>query len=332
MKKIDKTFFLVFLLLQVNFFDLIDLRNSIFKGLAAYSQKKVLVLIVLVYLIVRPFFIEKKANKNYFSTFICVTMLTWLSILLATAHVYHQGLVTTIFIGYYFVILLLYFPFSRIFSTWSTWDSIIRITAVFSMILSITKIVQSFFLSFLHKNIFYLNTLGDYNTANQMRFTTLGFTRIASATDFVFIATMLIIIGSLLNRHLFSVKVSTCLLLVNIFYIVVVGQTRLYIILLIVIMSLFLLKEFIRVNGSLLAATVITIIAIPILFLIVVIMNKILFSDSSRAIAFTIRLQAVQYYIDNISLNGWFSMGFARDDLFSTLIHGGNLVYNFDDV
>lgn len=331
MKKIDKIFFMIFLLFQVNFFDFLDTKDSILQGLASYSQKKILVLFILVYLVVRPLFIEKKENKSYFKVFVGFTMFAWLAILFATVHIFHQGLLSTFFIGYYFLILLLYFPFSRFFVTWNVWDSVIRITAIFSVILSSTKIVQSFFLSFLHKNIFYLNNI-DYDTAIQMKFMTLGFTRIASATDFVFVATAFLIMGIILDRQIFSSKVRTCLLLVNVFYIIVIGQTRLYIILMILILSLFLLKQFIKVNGSLLTASVITVIAIPFLFLIIMIMNKVLFSDSSRAIAFTIRLQAMQYYLDNIALNGWFSMGFARDDLFSTLIHGGSFLYNFDDV
>lgn len=81
------------------------------------------------------------------------------------------------------------------------------------------------------------------------------------------------------------------------------------------------------------------ILTIPVLYFMIKFIISIMFGNSSRGISLSIRQEAIKYYVQNISLHKWFSMGFVRDDLFSDLVHNthidfaGNIYsYNYDDV
>lgn len=333
MKTFDKFFLVIFLLLQVNLFDVIDLSDSFFESIMTYSQKKILLVFVIIYMFLRFIFI-KDVGKVYrtFTPYIITLILMWIAVIFGTMSVFNQSFISTFYIGYYFLIILLYFVFVKIFSTWDAVIDFVKIFSIFTFILSISKIIQSFALSKLHISILHLNSTGDFNTATQMKYTVLGMTRISSASDFVFWGSVLLLVCMSLNRSVFSNFLDKILLLINACYLIVVGQTRAYIMIFILLICLTLFIKFLRTNGKILTIFVGLFVLIPIIYVAYIGIQSILFSNTSRLVALSIRTEAIRYYFNNIFVNKWFEFGFARDDLYANMIHGQLLTYNYDDV
>lgn len=345
MKKTDKFFLIIFLLLQTNFFDLINIRNSFLNGFASYSQKKLLLLIILIYIIVKFFGGNRFSkdisglsyNKSFFSIFVYTLFFSWVIVYYGTVAHYGQSLLSTFFNSYYFFILLLYFVYSYLLNSWEKWVDFIKIVLWFSTILSLTKILQSFVLSKFNYIIFYLNTNNDYNTATQLKFMTLGFTRIPSATDFVFfsILLMFVILGS--GKKILPSSAVAILFFIQFFYLFAVGQTRSYLLLTVLLVIVYCAIKVFRKFGNGGGLAIGLILSTPVTFLFLSFLNQLLVGNSSRSVALTIRQDAIQYYIQNLRYNGIFSFGFLRDDLYGQLIHGVgingmSLGFNYDDV
>lgn len=333
MKSIDKFFLSLFLLFQVNFFDLINIKDTFLNGIASYSQKKVMMVIVLFYFIIRPFYSEMNLNRwGNFTFFVLFLLVAWLLVIWGTIKNFGQSTFSTFLSGYYFFMVLLYFVYSKIMTNWLAWRDLSKIFIIFSTILSTTKLLQSIFLSKFHTLFFFLNTNNDYNTALQLRFTLLGFTRIPSISDFIFFALLIFLVCKVHLKNVFSKRTDLFLLFLNLSCLILVGQTRGYTIMILAVLiycfSSFLFK---RVDFAIAFAFSI-LSALPILLLTFSLIRKIIFSDSSRLIAISIRLRAYKYYLDNITFSKWFSLGFVRDDLFKNILHGPGNLYNIDDV
>ncbi|WP_233671712.1 hypothetical protein [Pediococcus pentosaceus] len=339
MKTIDKFFISFMLLLQINFFDLIDTRTSFFASFSSYSQKKLLLVIAFAYMFVRSiaYGINYKRKKNY-TLFVILFLISWVAILLATVSIYGQSIVKTLFVSYYFLLLILYFPFSEALSSKESWRTLIKIFSDFAFILSLIKIFQSLMISKFNKVFFFMSN-NDYNTATSLRFVKFGFTRMPSPTDFVFISLLLTLFSVFIGLKLFTKWRYRLYIGVYIIFIFLIGQTRSYIIMTILVLLLYALWLINKHFGKDLIILTVGILAIPVLFLMTKFIINIIFGNSSRGISLSIRQEAIKYYLQNISLHKWFSLGFVRDDLFSNLVHNthidfaGNVYsYNYDDV
>ncbi|CCG90603.1 putative membrane protein [Pediococcus pentosaceus IE-3] len=327
------------LLLQINFFDLIDTRTSFFASFSSYSQKKLLLVIAFAYMFVRSiaYGINYKRKKNY-TLFVILFLISWVAILLATVSIYGQSIVKTLFVSYYFLLLILYFPFSEALSSKESWRTLIKIFSDFAFILSLIKIFQSLMISKFNKVFFFMSN-NDYNTATSLRFVKFGFTRMPSPTDFVFISLLLTLFSVFIGLKLFTKWRYRLYIGVYIIFIFLIGQTRSYIIMTILVLLLYALWLINKHFGKDLVILTVGILAIPVLFLMTKFIINIIFGNSSRGISLSIRQEAIKYYLQNISLHKWFSLGFVRDDLFSNLVHNthidfaGNVYsYNYDDV
>lgn len=341
MQKIDKFFLFTFLLFQVNFFDFINIRDSFLNGFASYSQKKLLLLIIIIYCAIKWTYIDKKninyqRNKSYFSIFIFFLLVSWGIVFLGTVSIYGQSIMSTFFNSYYFLILILYFVYSRLMNSWPKWFDFIKIFVGFSTILSVTKILQSLFLSKFNFLLFFLNTNNDYNTAIQLKYMTLGFTRIPSASDFIFFGILLTVISLLSGQLIFSKYKLTIIFFTHIFYLFAVGQTRSYILITILLCIGYFLARIFKKFGNGGGTSIGIIFGIPIIFAFMSFLQSLL-GNSSRSVALTIRQDALQYYLQNLDYSKLFAFGFLRDDIYGGLIHGiainGMLLgFNYDDV
>lgn len=338
-KTLDKFFISFMLLLQINFFDLINTQTSFLASFTSYSQKKLLLVIAFVYMLIRSvvYGIDYRRKKNY-TFFIILFLVSWAAILLATVSIYGQPIVKTFFVSYYFLLVILYFPFSEAFSSKEAWGALIRIFSNFAFILSVLKIFQSLMISKLGKVIFFMSN-NDYITATSLRFVKLGFTRIPSPTDFVFVSLLLILLSMIVDLKLFTQWRYRLYISAYLIFIFFVGQTRSYIIMTILVLLLYVLWLINKHFGKDLVILTLGILTIPVLYFMIKFIISIMFGNSSRGISLSIRQEAIKYYVQNISLHKWFSMGFVRDDLFSDLVHNthidfaGNIYsYNYDDV
>ncbi|MCT4397412.1 hypothetical protein EFN70_01775 [Pediococcus ethanolidurans] len=334
MNNLDRFFLFIFLCIQVNFFDFIDIRNTSLNNFSSYAQKKLLLATILLYLFIRFVFFNHRISlkKKSFDFFIVFLFLSVIIVTFASSAKFQQGIFQTFLMSYFFFVLILFFPYSRILNNWADWVEVTRYFAIFSFVLSLTKLLQSFVLAHMHIQLFHLNTLLDYNTAIQLKYMVFGFTRIPSATDFVFFSSCLILICTIANKAPFSKKICYFLLGVNFLYLLLVGQTRSYIVLLMAVIILYVLMLLEKRYGLTMTIFISVCAALPAFIILSIVLNKILFGNSDRVISLSIRSLAIQYYLNNINLNGWYAIGFARDDLFGTIVHGPTLNYNFDDV
>lgn len=340
LKSIDKFFLCIFLLLQVNFFDLINIRTTFLNSVTSYSQKKLLLLLILSYCFIKLLENKKieKGNTYHFRAFVLILLTTVIAVVIGTVFNYNQGLISTILVAYYFFVLLLYFPLSMEFSDWTVWKDAIRLFMFFSTVYSVLKLMQSFVLLKYGRLIFYLNNNLDYDTAMQLRFNIWKFTRIPSISDFIAISILLMLVYKISIGKVFSNRKDIIVLFVNFICLFVVGQVRGYLILFLLILIFYLsekmMTRFSRGINSI-VGFIILIIGATFAFLVI---DKI-FSSDSRAISTEIRFSSYTYYLNHLFENDWFSLGFARDDLYYNLIHGtylngdGQIISaNFDDL
>lgn len=245
--KFDKTFLAFFLLIQANLFDLVNLRSV--SGLISYPQKKLLVLIIFIYIFLRAIFVKSKSDfriDRRFTLFTSLMLFTWVLVLFGTSSKFDQSLFSTFLVGYFFLILFLYFPYTSFLNNWDAWVDFVKMFSVFSLILSITKMLQSWLI--VHSDVRYpfLNSNLDFMSASSLRYVKLGFTRIPSASDFVFYATLFLLIFHLIHKRVFSGMTTYLILGINTLYIVFVGQTRSYIVLLLIV---YIIAAFIRIES-----------------------------------------------------------------------------------
>ncbi|MDB8874942.1 hypothetical protein [Pediococcus acidilactici] len=339
MKTLDKLFISFMLLLQINFFDLINTQTSFLASFTSYSQKKLLLVVAFVYMFIRNavYGIDYKRKKNY-TFFVVLFLVSWAAILLATVTTYGQSVVKTFFVSYYFLLLILYFPLSEVLSSKESWGVLIKIFSNLAFILSMVKIFQSLMISKLGKVFFFMSN-NDYVTATSLRFVKLGFTRMPSPTDFVFIALLLMLLSIIADLKVFTQWRYALYIGIYVIFIFLVGQTRSYIIMTILVLLLYILWLINKYFGKDLVILTLGILTVPVLYFVVKFIMNIIFGNSSRGISLSIRQEAVKYYMQNISMHKWFSIGFARDDIFSDLVHNkhidfvGNVYsYNYDDV
>lgn len=340
MKAFDKFFLIVFLIIQVNFFDLVNTNDSFLSGITGYSQKKLLLVAIGLYVVLRLFSTDiKNTRQNNFSFYLLFLLASWGAVLIGTIVNFHQSIFSTFLAGYYFLIVILYYVYSKILTDWKDWQNFTKVTAIFSVIFSITKLVQSFIYVKFNILLLHLNSNLDQHTATSMRFVSHGFTRIPSVADFTFFGTLLILVCMITKKDVFSQKIEYGMVLVNVMCIFLVGQTRIYMVLSMVIIVLYLVKIAYEKFGLDFYYLMMVILIIPIVYLAYKGIIKLFFSSGSRSVSLSIRLEAIDYFWNHLTLNKWFSMGFARDDLYSGLLHGkyidNNLQiiqFNFDDV
>lgn len=342
MTKIDKTYVTFLLLLQVNFFDIFPLGETITGAISGYSQKKLMLVVVIIYCIVSKLgtINTQSTPPSFFGLSISLLLSMVIAITILSAGTYYQSLLSTFLTSYYFFILLLYFPLRKCLSSSDAVYWLVSIVSKFGFWMAFIKIIQSGAKSFFNVNIFSLNATIDAASSDSMRFTFLHFIRLASASDFVFFSLILLIIGSLIFKENFiSLKFWT-VFITDLFYIIVIGQTRMYIlmsVLAIVAMLFIKLRTSDRSNNLILFIIFSVIGGAITAFLI----SRISLTNGSRAISLSIRQDAIKYFLSNINYNGFYGFGFARDDLYGYLIHGSTLLwwggtiqsgYNYDDV
>lgn len=337
MAKLDETFLFLLLLLQVNFFDLINTKNNFLGILNGYNQKNLISFLVVIYLII---FILKGRNniqnneiiKRNFNAFVLSFELVILITLFFSSFVYNQSIVDTFINSFYFIILFLYFIYSSYFSNWLRWIRVIKMFSVFSFILSITKLIQSFCVMNYGIQILKLNNDVDYDTALSGNYVILNFTRIPSACDFVFFSTFLLIVTITINKSFFNRWFSIIILTTNIMYIILVGQTRLYIAMISLMVGLYVVNVVNNKYGSFGIFATIFIFLLLLYKIVGKIIYYFMYGNELRAKSAFMRFYEMNYYLELFKNNPWIGLGFPDSKDYGFLLHGGNFSYYLDDV
>jgi hypothetical protein len=342
MTKIDKIFITFLLLLQVNFFDIFPLGEAITNSVSGYSQKKLMLVVIILYCIVSKLMTihSQSTLPSFFGLSIFLLVAMVIAITFLSAKIYNQSIVSTFLTSYYFLIILLYYPIRTSLKNSEAMYWLVTIVSKFGFWMALIKIVQSGVKSFVGINVFSLNASVDAISLNSMRFTFLHFVRLPSASDFVFFSLILLMIGSFIFKGRFTGLKFWTVFAVDIFYILIIGQTRMYIGMTAVVVAVMLfinLRSGDKSNNLILFIIFVIVGGVVTVFLI----SRIDLTNGDRAVSLTIRRDAINYFMSNINYNGFYGFGFARDDLYGFLIHGsttlrwGGIIqsgYNYDDV
>lgn len=339
-KTLYKCLISLLILLQVNFFDFITFPDWFFYNINSYSVKYLSTFLVFIACLVR--LIEYKSNSSIknngqinFSVSLLLLLLFSTFITYQSSIVYKQTILTSFSISYYYLFVLGYFAFHNFFTRLENIKWFFGLIIYSSVFLSITKIIQSYLAGKFGKIVF-----GSYSTVDKNNLITLssdivGFVRLPSASDFVFFASMLLVITFLFKK--ISIKNKFTILFVNIFFLFIVSQTRTYVlIILVLIFGVVLIKvssEFKQFSIVVLLFGVIG----GVFFSLYLVEQMGFITTGGRSASYTVRLDAIQYYLSQFSNNGIFAIGFAHDPEFLLLNHGyslayGRSIYYMDDI
>ncbi|BAX73059.1 hypothetical protein [Leuconostoc mesenteroides] len=339
-KTLYKCLISLLVLLQVNFFDLITFPDWFFYNINSYSVKYLSTFLILIACLVR--LIEYKSNSSIrengqinFSVSLLLLLLFGTFITYQSSIVYKQTILTSFAISYYYLFVLGYFAFHNFFTRLENIKWFFDLIIYSSVFLSITKIIQSYLAGNFGKIFF-----GSYSTVDKNNLMTLssdivGFVRLPSASDFVFFASMLLVVTFLVKK--ISIKNKFTILFINIFFLFIVSQTRTYVlIILVLIFGVVLIKvssEFKRFSIVVLLFGVIG----GVFFSLYLVEQMGFITTGDRSASYTVRLDAIRYYLSQFSNNGVFAIGFAHDPEFLLLNHGysltyGRSIYYMDDI
>ncbi|USI45204.1 hypothetical protein [Leuconostoc mesenteroides] len=219
-KTLYKCLISLLVLLQVNFFDLITFPDWFFYNINSYSVKYLSTFLILIACLVR--LIEYKSNSSIrengqinFSVSLLLLLLFGTFITYQSSIVYKQTILTSFAISYYYLFVLGYFAFHNFFTRLENIKWFFDLIIYSSVFLSITKIIQSYLAGNFGKIFF-----GSYSTVDKNNLMTLssdivGFVRLPSASDFVFFASMLLVVTFLVKK--ISIKNKFTILFINIF-------------------------------------------------------------------------------------------------------------------
>lgn len=331
------------IVLQVNFFDFYNFPDWFFYNINSYSVKYLSVFIVLFACFIG--FLEFNVNsKNSrqglslkFGFLIPVILLIIFTVFVTvkSSGIYRQTFFSTLGLSYFYFLILGYFAFHNFFSKFENIVWFFKIIVYSSFILSISKIIQSYLAGSYGIIVFGSYSTVDKNNLMSMSTDIPGFIRLPSASDFIFFGSFLLIL-TVLNKDI-KIAHKYIILAVNIFFLSIVSQTRTYILIIaIFIFSVLLIK--IMKNNKKMSIFIIFFGALAGIILVYYLFERLGFiSDSNRSSSYTVRMDAIQYYLSQFNLNDIFAIGFASDKQFILLNHGyslfyGKSVYYMDDV
>lgn len=331
MKNIYRILVILILLLEVNFFSIIELPDSI-KVLNSYHVKKLIFIICLLTTIL--WILVEKVKKikiiRRFSLSVVFFLISLILITVLSSIAYNESIAEILKVTYYYYIIMIYYYFTFFcIIDESNYrfliNSIIIIGLIFSILLSIQyvffRVGLSEFLIFNDYNLVVLNR--NFNP------------RIARPADFISISCILSF-SKVFNKHS-NIKRKIMYLLstfIQMFYIVVIAQTRMYIVALVVTMILAILF----VNKRLTLRRIVIINCICMFISIIGFASfKEFFSTfitGERITSTIIRIQELQFYLNQIFKNIIFGRGFVNPATIEgyRLSYGPNGNYNVADI
>lgn len=319
MKKFNSIMMVLIILLSTSFFSLITTTQRLFL-INSYIYKTLIITLVIGTLIVNWMFNRERLNRAKNLIFLPSSMMMIVALIVVTIGtqiVYQQSILTVIKNNYFYLMLVVYF-WLIIFTDEDFLAMMLKVITWSGGIYSLILIIQSFIYIkggqvFLDYGQFGLNPF----------FGNLGiifkFPRIAVAADFVSFALLMTLVDMLLNQTQVRLMINSGLVFVDLFFIVFVSGTRMYIIidLLLIAYTICILlwrehKAAVVITGSLLVSG------------ILVLLPKILrsFTSGDRSASYDIRKEEIVYYFNHIFEHGILGIGFPDTRRYEHIIHG----------
>ncbi|SDM31238.1 hypothetical protein SAMN05216191_11183 [Paenibacillus jilunlii] len=331
MKKIYQFIVIFLLLIETNFFSLIKLPTFI-SALTSYHTKQ-LTLIVCLFSFVLWFLFEKMSRhtvSRYYNTPIVIFLFSTIVISIMSMLIYNQSILSVLRVSYfYYIILLFYFLSYFCWKDKKNYHFLINSIILFGTIYSILLIVQY---------LFFKSGLDAFLIFNDENLVVLSKSinpRIARPADFIAFSSVLLF-SKIVTGNAFSINKSKLwiLLLIELIYILLVSQTRMYIIALLISFSISVLFIKRRNQGM---SIVVYIILVPVIFLMA---NDSLskffssFMTGDRVSSTLIRSQEILFYSRQIFSNGIIGRGFIdiSSPDYVLLNHGPFGTYNTSDI
>ncbi|WP_235805600.1 hypothetical protein [Liquorilactobacillus oeni] len=313
----------------------------------SYSSKYFIFSISIV-MFVFSFFLGKERNevgiKNNaslnFKAPIVLTVIVTTVMMIWSSYTYEQSLFSSFTASYYYFILLFYFFIDKA-SDSRIINKIIVFSRSMGFIYSVLLIAQSLLYT---KGIKFM-VLQDAGTNNIMASNTIhgglnvdsaaiifNMVRIKEPADFISFTLLIILIDVIAqNKLVFNNFLPIC---VEFFYLIFVSQTRVYIIvdtILFAVTLLILLYKYSKVEFIILLTFMIIIFIVGTFALI------IWFTEGSRQVSYSVRMDAIRYYLGEVPKGSIFGIGFPNTQWSTDVLHGNLLnflgyEYYLDDV
>lgn len=315
--------------MQTNFFSL-QPSWEFGRLLNSYTSKYLSLIIVISIIIINLSSITKNILKRRVTFFIPIAFLliSNLCIEFWSSISYQQSFFSSFTASYYYYLIILYYYLVTLITdkseTLRMFTFIITLSGIYSFLLILQDLL-------LNKEIEFMN-IGDTGLGVEVGNNLLGFLRIKAPADFIAFGTMVIIVYMLIDSK--KTKQNLIPLTINTVYLVVVSQTRMYIITILILEIFMVLYKVNKINK------VFTVVFMYIVgFFGIAMIPKIFstFINGERKTSYTVRIEAINFYFNEISLRKIVGIGFPNTFSTEYLLHGGMLnilgyQYYLDDI
>lgn len=327
MDKITRALIYLLILLQTNFF---SFQPSWFFGLNSYTSKYFTLGLVLLILIVNISNVYKAIMSKGIPFKFPVSFLFLVTIIteIWSTRYYQQGFNSSLTASYYIYIIALYFFLITLLQNVEEINRILRFIGNVGALYSTMLIIQGILMRY---NIAFMNT-DDAVLKIDYGSTFLGFNRVKSPADFISFSILALIVYVILHRK--RAIVSFVYMGLDLFYVVFISQTRMYIIVDVILIVIFILSRIDKVN-HLLAISILSIAGMIGFFGISDLFLE--FTSGSRAISYSVRMDAIRFYFGEMPKENLLGIGFPNtfetyDILHSNLLTLLGYQYYLDDI
>lgn len=309
----QKLLYLILLLLQVNFFNLVG--DETFYDFNSDNSKIIILFLVtvsvIIWLPVALGTLFKKAGwgKPPFSWLIIGFLICWIAVLFGSSNAYQITLKKAFNIGYYYPIVIYFFPFTWLVK--KDFHFVLRWLKIFACLDLFFLLLQDLVVSVSER--LFLN----FDPFGQQMFLSSG--RIVAGTDFLLFACFVIVLARKL-KHTFPTYLEVMFLAGLVFHLLFFAKSRMFLLLTIAIIIVAIFFNSSKTFTTSVRLVFYSIFSISFIALMNALIAKMNFFSGDRAASGQVRIQAITYYLSNLGFNNWFGFGFTP---YSDQIGGG---------
>lgn len=329
MNKIEKTFFIIYFSLCANLFNLFNLNNTTLGKIINYTNHFVL-FILIICMCFYSFLYKKKGLVKSFKWSVIFFIVMVLAISFVSYFTYNENslfYMSKEIINY--MVIIVYFPICRILTQKSDWLYVIEQVVNIATLYSIILIIQSFLFGTFGRSFLFLN-VADQTLLNSSTSLLFGFWRLNQAADFAFFALVLIFSADLVFPNDDINKKYLIQILILVFTILIVSQTRgYYLLLLTIILVRKIFKSTQKFKNRI--KLIIYYLSFPILLIVIYFTTNNLLNAGNRGENISVRMSEILYYSQHWLDNGWFGIGIgtAPNLMYQIILSGPQSIYNF---
>lgn len=334
MKQLNNVLILIILLLQVNLFSnrFLVISNTVWNS---YTSKYLTVMLIVIFLFINYGNLLfknteklKMGNLSLFYTPIIALLVYVVFLIFNSKFVYQQSLFSSITASYYYFILCFYFVFvgktrDNISFEFLT-NTVVFIGTVYSLLLILQGVLYS-------KGLEILNIGQDGLSVEAPTFG-VNIARIKEPADFISFTILILLVKIILKKK--SALFLWILTFFNLCYVVLVSQTRVYILIDVLLITIVILTLINRVNHK------IFLLSLAVIILLAILGVSGIFSwflVGNRQISYSVRIDAIRYFLHEVPRNSPLGIGFPNALWNQYMLHGNLLTflgyqYYLDDI